>query len=80
MRRGNRYNFLAERTSMKNTLDPHVFAPGAAAQREPAHGHSTPDPETPPPAPTPTPAPDDYPEPAHTPVQEPRMPEPPMKA
>jgi hypothetical protein len=61
---------------MKNRLDPHR----AAAAGEPAHGHSTPDPETPPSTPAPTQAPDDYPAPTNAPVQEPRMPEPPMKA
>jgi len=44
--------------------------------------HSTPDPETPPsqPHPPPTPVPDDVPDPAHAPVEEPRLPEPPIRA
>jgi hypothetical protein len=46
--------------------------------------HSTPDPETPPPTPTPTPnrppVPDDEPLPTHAPVEEPRLPEPPIRA
>ena len=40
--------------------------------------HSTPDPDLPPPGPNPTP--DDVPPPANAPVQEPRQPEPPIKA
>lgn len=40
--------------------------------------HQTPDPETPPP--TPPAAPDDYPSPANAPVQEPKLPEPPIRA
>jgi len=40
--------------------------------------HSTPDPDVPPPTPSPTP--DDVPAPTHAPVQEPKFPEPPIKA
>jgi hypothetical protein len=61
--------------SMKNRFAPHYATAG-----EPVHGHSTPDPETPPSTPSPPPAPDEYPAPTHAPVQEPRMPEPPIKA
>ncbi|WLI90564.1 hypothetical protein Q4S45_05430 [Massilia sp. R2A-15] len=39
--------------------------------------HSTPDPDLPP---TPNPVPDDVPAPANAPVQEPKFPEPPIKA
>jgi len=39
--------------------------------------HSTPDPEQPPPT---IPVPDDVPDPAHAPVEEPVMPEPPIRA
>jgi hypothetical protein len=46
--------------------------------------HSTPDPEMPPSTPTPTPhappVPDDEPIPSHAPVEEPRLPEPPIRA
>jgi hypothetical protein len=48
--------------------------------QEPLHGHSTPDPETPSPEPTPSPLPDDVPAPSHAPVEEPFLPDPPMKA
>jgi hypothetical protein len=40
--------------------------------------HSTPDPDKEPPGPNPNP--DDIPPPAHAPVQEPTLPEPPIKA
>lgn len=40
--------------------------------------HSTPDPDADPPGPNPNP--DDVPPPAHAPVQEPTLPEPPIKA
>lgn len=40
--------------------------------------HSTPDPDLPPPGPNPNP--DDVPNPANAPVQEPKFPEPPIKA
>lgn len=40
--------------------------------------HSTPDPDAEPPGPNPNP--DDVPPPAHAPVQEPTLPEPPIKA
>jgi hypothetical protein len=40
--------------------------------------HSTPDPDAEPPPPNPNP--DDVPPPAHAPVQEPTLPEPPIKA
>lgn len=42
--------------------------------------HSTPDPDAVPHDPTPNPNPDDVPPPANVPVQEPRQPEPPIKA
>ena len=49
----------------------------AAARR----AHSTPDPEAPPSQPPPPPStPDDVPDPAHAPVEEPRQPEPPIRA
>jgi hypothetical protein len=40
--------------------------------------HSTPDPEAPP-DPKPAPVPDDVPSPVNAPVEEPRLPEPPLK-
>ncbi|MGZ8288635.1 MAG: hypothetical protein ACXW2U_03835 [Telluria sp.] len=40
--------------------------------------HSTPDPDMPPPDPKP-PVPDDVPAPAHAPVEEPALPDPPIK-
>lgn len=45
------------------------------------HAHSTPDPDSEP-APTPPtiPVPDDVPDPAHAPVEEPMIPEPPIRA
>lgn len=49
----------------------------------PVHAHSTPDPDTPNGTPTPDPrppVPDDVPDPVNAPVQEPRFPEPPIKA
>jgi hypothetical protein len=53
---------------------------GGAGQR----AHSTPDPDLPtpqtPPTPNPPITPDDVPAPAHAPVEEPRMPEPPIRA
>ncbi len=43
--------------------------------------HSTPDPDAPPvPEPKPVPMPDDVPPPVNAPVEEPRMPQPPIKA
>ncbi len=43
--------------------------------------HSTPDPDAPQvPEPKPTPVPDDVPPPVNAPVEEPRFPEPPIKA
>ena len=51
----------------------HTFAPGAL------RAHSTPDPDAPP-DPKPTPVPDDVPAPINAPVEEPRFPEPPIKA
>jgi hypothetical protein len=42
--------------------------------------HSTPDPETPPSQPNPNPLPDDVPAPANAPVEEPSLPEPPIRA
>ncbi len=45
------------------------------------HAHSTPDPDAPVvPEPKPTPVPDDVPAPINAPVEEPRFPEPPIKA
>jgi hypothetical protein len=41
--------------------------------------HSTPDPDAPP-EPKPSPVPDDVPAPINAPVEEPRFPEPPIKA
>ncbi|GAB3471873.1 hypothetical protein GCM10027321_44250 [Massilia terrae] len=50
-------------------------------QQEPVRrGHQTPDPENPPPTQSPPKAPDEYPAPTNAPVQEPRMPEPPIRA
>lgn len=49
----------------------------------PVHAHSTPDPDAPNGTPTPDqrpPVPDDVPDPVNAPVQEPRFPEPPIKA
>jgi hypothetical protein len=53
------------------TIDPHDGGRGAP------HAHSTPDPE---PAPPTIPVPDDVPDPAHAPVEEPTLPEPPIRA
>lgn len=44
----------------------------------PMHAHSTPDPDEAPT--TPTPVPDDVPAPVNAPIEEPRFPEPPIKA
>ncbi|MES2129924.1 MAG: hypothetical protein V4463_21830 [Pseudomonadota bacterium] len=47
------------------------------------HVHSTPDPDEPPPVTPPKPprpVPDDVPSPANAPIEEPRFPEPPVKA
>ncbi|MFC0252519.1 hypothetical protein [Massilia consociata] len=50
----------------------------------PVHAHSTPDPESPDPRPVPDPSrppvPDDVPDPVNAPVEEPRFPEPPIRA
>jgi hypothetical protein len=48
----------------------------------PRRAHSTPDPESPPSTPNPPPplTPDDDPLPSHAPVEEPRLPEPPIQA
>ncbi|WP_168710131.1 hypothetical protein [Massilia sp. Mn16-1_5] len=56
-----------------DTIDPQDGGRGAL------RAHSTPDPE---PAPTPPtiPVPDDVPDPAHAPVEEPVIPEPPIRA
>ena len=43
------------------------------------HAHSTPDPDLPP-EPNPPPVPDDVPAPTNAPVEEPKFPEPPIKA
>lgn len=48
-----------------------IFQPGAM------RAHSTPDPDAPP---VPAPVPDDVPSPVNAPVEEPRFPEPPIKA
>ncbi|MEN3276171.1 MAG: hypothetical protein V7631_1961 [Massilia sp.] len=55
---------------MMETIDPREDA---------LHAHSTPDPE---PLPTPPtiPVPDDVPDPAHAPVEEPSIPDPPIRA
>ncbi len=50
---------------------------GAPAIRR---AHSTPDPETPPSQPPAQPTPDQAPDPAHAPVEEPTLPEPPIRA
>lgn len=42
--------------------------------------HQTPDPETPPPTQSPPSQPDEYPAPTNAPVQEPKLPEPPIRA
>jgi hypothetical protein len=52
----------------------HTWDRGITSKR----AHSTPDPDAEPPAPNPNP--DDVPPPAHAPVQEPTLPEPPIKA
>ncbi len=49
------------------------------ALRAPLRAHSTPDPEQTPTPPT-IPVPDDVPDPAHAPVEEPVIPEPPIRA
>jgi hypothetical protein len=46
----------------------------------PRRAHSTPDPDLPPNEPKPNPIPDDVPPPTHAPVEEPRLPEPPIRA
>lgn len=49
----------------------------------PVYAHSTPEPDVPDPKPTPDPrppVPDDVPDPANAPVEEPRFPEPPIRA
>jgi len=59
----------------------HITEPGSAHATW--HAHSTPDPDSPlDPAPThPTPpVPDDVPDPVNAPVEEPRLPEPPIRA
>lgn len=57
----------------------HSYDPASANA---LRAHSTPDPESPndptPPHPTP-PVPDDVPDPVNAPVEEPRLPEPPMR-
>lgn len=58
---------------MMDMTEPH----GDAAQG--VHAHSTPDPEQTPTPPT-IPVPDDVPDPAHAPVEEPSIPEPPIRA
>jgi hypothetical protein len=52
-----------------------IHTPSTGALR----AHSTPDPDAPP-EPKPTPVPDDVPAPINAPVEEPRFPEPPIKA
>ncbi|MCC2958913.1 hypothetical protein LK540_00495 [Massilia sp. IC2-278] len=49
------------------------------ADRETLRAHSTPDPEQTPTPPT-IPVPDDVPDPAHAPVEEPVIPDPPIRA
>ena len=49
----------------------------------PLHAHSTPEPDSPEPTPAPDPrppVPDDVPDPVNAPVEEPRMPQPPIRA
>ena len=59
---------------MMDTIDPRDGGrPGAL------HAHSTPDPDSPP-TPPPIPVPDNEPDPAHAPVEEPKLPEPPIRA
>jgi len=62
---------------MKNRCEPQRVAGRAALV--PVRGHQTPDPETPPPDRTPPQQPDEYPAPTHAPVQEPKLPEPPVR-
>ena len=57
---------------MMETIDPRGDAGALRA-------HSTPDPEQTPTPPT-IPVPDDVPDPAHAPVEEPMIPEPPIRA
>ncbi|MDP3672783.1 MAG: hypothetical protein Q8R69_24240 [Telluria sp.] len=53
----------------------------SSAERAIRRAHSTPDPDAvPPPEPKPNPVPDDVPLPTHAPVEEPTLPEPPIKA
>lgn len=53
----------------------------STGERAIRRAHSTPDPDAvPPPEPKPNPVPDDVPLPTHAPVEEPTLPEPPIKA
>lgn len=52
--------------------------PQEGARVRPVRAHSTPDPETDPTPPS-IPVPDDVPDPAHAPVEEPSIPEPPIR-
>jgi len=54
------------------TIDPH-----GGAHANTLRAHSTPDPEQPPPT---IPVPDDVPDPVHAPVEEPLIPDPPIRA
>ena len=52
-----------------------------ALKASPLHAHTTPDPTDPEqPPPQPSPDPDDVPAPARAPIEEPRAPQPPIKA
>jgi len=54
------------------TIDPH-----GGERANTLRAHSTPDPEQPPPT---IPVPDDVPDPVHAPVEEPLIPDPPIRA
>jgi len=58
-------------------IDPH--GGGTEVLHAPLHAHSTPEPDTPSTPPS-IPVPDDVPDPAHAPVEEPVIPEPPIRA
>jgi hypothetical protein len=60
--------------SMTDPFNEDAWDRGISIQR----AHSTPDPDDEPPGPNPNP--DDVPPPAHAPVQEPTLPQPPIKA
>lgn len=60
--------------SITDPFKEHAWDRGISSKQ----AHSTPDPDAEPPGPNPNP--DDVPPPAHAPVQEPTVPEPPIKA